>query len=177
MFVGLTDLGPEVRRSKDGPGAKGCIEPWSWFRCMSEGCWSSSLDRQVSIRRDKAAAIIREARSQVKKIASPVVRLARMARGMAKKRPRITRQMRFQIRPARRVRMAIGLGGYGCYFYVTTTQMCFVDRYVQCILNVGVSPSSARFPCYSTTVVFRAAQNALGRQEAQGSSSASIVQL
>jgi hypothetical protein len=63
----------------------------------------------VSILLANAAAIIRDASSQVKNMARPVVKHARIASGKAKKTPSMTMQMRFQIRPARRVRTAIGI--------------------------------------------------------------------
>ena len=65
------------------------------------------MPRQESILFDKAAVIIRKAKTEAEKMARPVVRQARKARGKEKKIVRMMLQARFQTRPAKRVRTAI----------------------------------------------------------------------
>jgi hypothetical protein len=81
-----------------------CTAPWIWASFGPGWC---SLPRQKSNLFDKAAVIIRKAKTEAEKMARPVVRQARKARGKEKKVVRMMLQARFQTRPAKRVRTAI----------------------------------------------------------------------
>jgi hypothetical protein len=137
------------------------------------------LPRQKSILFAIAADIIRKAKTKAEKMARLVVRQARRARGMEKKRARMMPQLSLYRRAARRVRTAIVVvvGSNGGYSWVSHANVFLVQLSMLDRFSRSECPHHQQYvSLFTTAVVFWAVQNKLGRHEAQSSGSESIIQ-